>query len=336
MVDQPTFRRFETAGLTSLAPLLRGQSGGIYLLEFADGTEYVGQTVNFVTRLANHAHGGKHHQPWTDIVAVSILNVPLDQLNVWERRIIEQERSRGATLRNKVFNIGFAGPSVFDAVIPVEQQTHWALGDGDFGIDQYRAAAQRDRGPTPKLLQSPLGKRAIEGADSVADVVIEILALLIGWIIPDAPHLEGEYWTLTDFPSTAGGRFATLNVGSLELAYFPRWVEFPDHSPAAFVNFPRGTFDFTEDDEGRQISELPNGCVCEGGRNKYKIAEVDCVIIGLPTIAQFDPTMIELLRKFALDLMRRSDSRKFARWHSAELSRLVYQRICEIYDSSIG
>ena len=102
------------------------------------------------------------------------------------------------------------------------------------------------------------------------------------------------------------------------------------------MNFPRGTFDFTEDDEGRQISELPNGCVCEGGRNKYKIAEVDCVIIGLPTIAQFDPTMIELLRKFALDLMRRSDSRKFARWHSAELSRLVYQRICEIYDSSIG
>jgi hypothetical protein len=40
-----SFTRLEATGLESLTPLLRGSGGGIYVLEFADGSQYVGQAV---------------------------------------------------------------------------------------------------------------------------------------------------------------------------------------------------------------------------------------------------------------------------------------------------
>ena len=92
----------------------------------------------------------------------------------------------------------------------VESQLHWILGHN-----------------TP-LTEFPRGKR--EGPSKLKSkasnveyrAVIQDLAFVLQHIVPVSAELENEYWTLSDFPSTAGGRFATLNTGNLELLYFPR------------------------------------------------------------------------------------------------------------------
>jgi hypothetical protein len=328
--------------LASLTPILRGSGGGIYVLEFADGSQYVGQTVDFVARMTTHLRGGgRHHGPWRDVVAVSVMNVPFGEFDDWERAVIEQRRAAGSPLRNKVFNLGFVGPSALDHVIPVARQTHWATGGGDFGIEQYAGAAGRAPGAVPQLFQSKDALRVRDFGDgwiaTGAELVVGALAAIVSEVIPDAPALESEYWTVTDYPSTGGGRFATLNVGGLELAYFPRQSWLDDDLDAVMLNLPAGTVLKGGDpplerggSEPRE-AEFPSGEKCWATSVNYGMTVTDTVLV--PTANFFMKGLMEdwgvadVLRAFVIDLMRAGDSRKFARWHSAELARRVYEEV---------
>lgn len=342
----PSFDRFEASGLTSLTPLLRGKGGGIYVLEFADGSQYVGQAVNFVTRMTTHVRGGgKHHEPWRDVVAVSVMNVPLDELDVWERRVIAERRAAGFVLRNKVFNFGFLGPSALDDVVPVKEQVHWATGGGDFEVSQYADAAGRPAGPVPKLLRSREGATLVHLDENTsmsrADMVVRGLALIISQVIPEAPRLEGDYWTLSDYPSTAGGRFATLNVGGLELAYFPRQSPFPDdeYGPldTVVVNLPAGTIyrgsrpnlGLYEYGPG-EVATFPSGDHCMARPARYGIVDTDLIEAFTLDLISLDWGITQTLRSFAIDLMRAGTSRKFTRYHSPELARRIYEEVASM------
>ncbi|WP_081751520.1 GIY-YIG nuclease family protein [Corynebacterium vitaeruminis] len=85
------FRRFELRGATSLASILEGGHTGIYILEFANGERYVGQSVDVRSRFTQHVHGSGH-KPWTDVTAFAFLDVPAADLNRVERLIIETQR----------------------------------------------------------------------------------------------------------------------------------------------------------------------------------------------------------------------------------------------------
>ncbi|WP_159421416.1 GIY-YIG nuclease family protein [Gulosibacter bifidus] len=329
-------------GLESLTPIMRGTGGGIYVLEFADGAQYVGQTVDFVVRMRTHIRGGgRHHDPWRDVVAVSVMNVPLDELDVWERRVIAERRAAGIQLRNKVYNFGFLGPSALDCVVPVSRQQHWATGGGDFGNEQYSQAAQREPGPLPRLLaaEEALGIRDFGGGWTATgvDLVIEALALIISQVVPDAPALEGEYWTLSDFPATSGGRFATLNVGGLELAYFPRQSGFENGLDTVILNLPVGTVlkgPIPDVKRGMRTefeqAELPSGDPCWAATTHYGLTVTDTVMVSTAGLVSADFGIKAPLRAFALDLMRAGNSSRFARWHSPELARRVYERVVDI------
>jgi hypothetical protein len=341
-----SFTRFDAMGLDSLTPLLRGRGGGIYVLEFADGSQYVGQAVNFVTRMTTHRRGGgRHHEAWRDVVAVSVMNVPLDQLDRWERHEIEQRRATGIRLRNRVFNFGFLGPSALDHVIPVDQQAHWATGGGDFGLDQYVEASRRTPGPTPSLFQSSEAMRRRELTDgwspTRAELVVRSLSLLIPQVIPNAPQLEGDFWSLSDNPDTGGGRFATLNVGGLELAYFPRSSEFEDDQcgpvDTIVFNLPAGTVLHEQSSEGKPLeteeffneAQFPDGSPCWAARAHYGITDTDLVAAPIQDLLNEVWGITGTMRAFAIDLMRAGNSRKFARWHSSELARRIYEQVTE-------
>ena len=339
----PSFDRYEATGLASLTPLLRGRGGGIYVLEFVDGTQYVGQAVNFIARMTTHLRGGgKQHEPWLDVVAVSVMNVPLNELNTWERRIIEQRRAAGVLLRNKVFNFGFLGPSAFDHSIPVKQQTHWATGGGNFEIGQYAEAARRPAGPVPKLFRSPEGavRRQLDDGRwaSRAELVLWALARIVSQVIPAAPRLEGDYWTLSDNPSTGGGRFATLNVGGLELAYFPRRSPYPDDEfgpiDVVVLNLPAGTIlrgprpELGQGDMAPgELVCFPSGDPCIARPGRYSIADTDVIEAPTLELLSCDWGIAQTLRSFSVDIMRANNSRKFTRHHSPELARRVYEEI---------
>lgn len=323
-ISRVTFRRFCVAGLDSIAPLLpRDQRRGIYVLEFANGEQYVGQALNAVTRFAAHRHGSGHHRPWQDIVAFQFFPVPEGPLTPVEFDHIARLRGEGARLRNRVGNLGHRQPSGLDELIPVEDQEHWVLGQGSFGVCDF-----------PPLLdgvESKLTHRLRKRNPQLLTKVLADLNFSLRYLIPNASDLEGEFWTLSDFPSTSGGRFATLNLGVLEFLYFPR-VQMPFKGGVeeccAFINFPEGAF--IEERDWRVGVEFvhPDYSNIVFGCNEYNLCKVDYVRMPVGNLAHFmesDLRLLEVCRGMVVELMRQSNSNLFRRWHSRSL---VSEAIC--------
>ena len=79
-------------------------------------------------------------------------------LDALEAHFIDDYKNQGKSLRNKVFNFGFEGPSRLDGDVPIIQQEHWANGVSDYDIEDIRHAADRPVEGRTKLHQSPEGK----------------------------------------------------------------------------------------------------------------------------------------------------------------------------------
>lgn len=344
------FRRWDLEDTSTVAAIFEGCRRGIYVLHFANGERYVGQAIDVVTRYSCHRHGSKHHQPWADIVAIEFMEVPDGDLNVLERETIQRLRAQ-YPLRNKAFNFGHEGPSVLDPVVPIEVQRHWATGQPSYDIEQYAAAAQRAPGPTPKLLTKRRSREILPDGRPVWAVVIDELAQVVMHIIPNAVDTEGRYWSISDYPETAGGRFATLNVGWLELAAFPRARQTPEVGTLQpsndlmwFLNAELGTF--VDEDHlprrlrrdrfvwySQEIDGLP--VYFERSLSGYSVP-VDriCLPLGAFGVNAFSPEERRGARRLAIRAMRTGTARVNARSYSAELTRLVYARIVELQASS--
>lgn len=79
------FTRWSVTGVSSVASLFDlTDKRGIYVLEFDNGEQYVGQTVNIAHRFTSHVHGSKHHKAWQDIVELSFKALPNEDLDTAE------------------------------------------------------------------------------------------------------------------------------------------------------------------------------------------------------------------------------------------------------------
>lgn len=209
----------------SIAPLIQDIRRGIYVLEFEDGCRYVGMSTNVTARFTTHIHGSSHHQGWTDVVALRFREMLEGNLREAELDEIQRQLSLGFVLRNKQLNFGHRQDSKFDEAVSVEDQKHWALGDGKYNLPDLRKRPTTKQKKKSKLLSQVPSTVSAE----VYEGVLSDLEFCLSHIIPNAVALENKYWTVSDWPNTAGGRLATLSVGALELAYFPRTL-FPDPS----------------------------------------------------------------------------------------------------------
>lgn len=337
----PRFRSFDVRELESIAPLFREERCGIYILEFSNGDRYVGQAKDVTRRFAQHRHGGNHHPSWPDIIRLEFSAVPECDLDVVEKMTIQIQRAHGHRLRNKTWNFDFSGPSVLDEWLPPIRQVHWASGDVAIDRSAIEQAASRKAGPIPRLFTTKHGLApwAFNTGDetwTVADSVTADCASIIE-ILPNPVELEGEYWTLSDYPNTSGGRFATLITGSLELIYFPRVLEDLDSkrcsikTPCAHLNLPPGSL-FT--DGGDWNPELPDetfSWFIDAGRAKYPMTQVDQLVVPIgfvKPLVQID-YLRNAVRQISLTLMRKGPSSMFRRWHCRELARRTYELIAE-------
>ncbi len=333
-------KRYQCDGLDSLTPIVAPHGGGVYVLEFRDGTQCVGQTKSFAPRMRQHLHGSEHHRPWKgEVVAVSVMTVPEESMNFWERGLIARKRLEGVTLRNKAHNYDRALDSAFDEFVSVEDQKHWVTGGGSYDPRDFVEAAARTPGPTPKLFtkrdSSQLVYEGKAGSPTRADLIVHTLARIVCIAIPDAVGLEGRYWTISDYPGTAGGRFATLNVGNIELVFFPRKAGYFDDVSGAYcdmvyLNLSRKTI--MKMKNGYFWSQparlhLPSGAEVLGRRAHYSGVTTDCLMTSLLDFDDCIDDVSAALRKLANDLMRRATATKFTRWHSWELTRRVYAEI---------
>lgn len=104
---------------------------GIYVIEFDDGTKYVGQSIDVVKRFRNHTHGSNHHESWDDVVALSFAPAPPLELDILEKQMIQYQLDAGVLLRNRSGVLASEGPSPLDLVIPVTEQSTGFLGIGN-------------------------------------------------------------------------------------------------------------------------------------------------------------------------------------------------------------
>lgn len=339
------FTHWDLVDPSTVAPIFSGCRRGIYVLHFANGDRYVGQAMDVVARYSTHRHGSRHHAPWRDIVAIEFLEVPEGDLDGPERETIRRYRSQH-TLRNKTFNLGHTEPSVLDAVVPVEVQHHWATGQPTYDSAPFAIAAQRKPGPTPKLLTKRRAQELLPDGRRVWEVVVDELAQVVACMIPNAVETEERFWSISDYPETAGGRFATLNVGWLELAAFPHRRFEPEvgsldasNGLIWFLNAEMGTFIYDNelpenvprDEPASFVEEIDGLSVCFDREPSAYSVPVDRISMPLGAFGAdaLSPDERGGVRQLAIKAMRTGTARVNARSYSPELTRLVYQRIAE-------
>ena len=93
------------------------------MLEFADGSEYVGQAIDVRRRLATH------RRTHTDIVGVRFTPVRRQDLSDTEYALIQDRQARGIELRNKAMVSNFVGASLLDLVVDQQVQAEWLEAD---------------------------------------------------------------------------------------------------------------------------------------------------------------------------------------------------------------
>jgi hypothetical protein len=162
---------------------------GVYILEFDDGTEYVGQSVDFLSRFAWH----RRHQPGK-ITAVSLAQVCLDGLDQAERAVIQTREHRGAKLRNvDLVGLPLEGAAL-DLVVDKEVQAEWLVGAENGLLLGERA----DMPVTPAMERKhKMMRRRSDYAD-----IVQAIASYVGQVIPWPHRTERRFWSVTAMPST--------------------------------------------------------------------------------------------------------------------------------------
>ena len=338
--SERSFDSYDVRDRASFAPFVRGRNSGIYIFEFDNGQRYVGQSVNFVGRFNSHIRGSDHHEAWGDITKLMVMDAKPDELNELEFHTIAKQREEGYSLRNKVFNFGFEGPSQLDSDIPIVDQLHWANGDSDYDVKDIRDAADRPIEGHTKLHRSPEGQQPWmdestndKSWPTVANAVCADLGAVIARAIPEAVELESIYWTVSDYPDTNSGRLATLNVGRVEVLFVEREPYDLIRGGSERVqihcsrlNMAAGTIISDGEVQARWQTSAPF-ITSYSRQPKYGIGPVDNVTIptGLVGRALDHPDILQGVREFCLNLMRSGQSGIFRRWHSRELARRAYE-----------
>lgn len=335
MTSPLDFKRLELNSNTPIGPIFpANERCGIYVIEFDDGTKYVGQSIDVVKRFWDHTHGSNHHESWGDVVALSFAPAPPLELDILEKQMIQHQLDAGVLLRNRSGVLASEGPSPLDLVVTVTDQKHWILGDWE--PSQFdRAAFVRGAeasGPTKLEKKAP---------PKVSQAVIKDIAFALEHIIPVAPETEKTYWTLSDYPSTAGGRYATLNTGILEFLVFPRSsvvTDPTDLDPGFLDGYTLGTgfFNLLPREGGDWKAESDTVCFSKSpyhfvASHDYNVTPTEAYYYPIgqleETFNALAPEVISDARKFAVTLMRNRPSNLFRRWHSSALAGRAYEKI---------
>lgn len=189
---------------------------GIYVLEFADGSEYVGQSLQPNSRVATHR---RHFAD--EIVAIRFTPVPPEELNRVEQDLITDLRDADVLLRNRTLLSQPRGASALDLIVDQEEQLAWMDADparAEIHIAPERVQLARERiSSEPARLPTPLREHphALDAVESIAEYVRQV--------IPLPAETEGRGWVLSAWPSTNRTRdhrrFSTLSIQNVELLF---------------------------------------------------------------------------------------------------------------------
>lgn len=307
LVSTRSFRRWPTPPGTSLSAMLRtGESRcGIYILEFAGGERYVGQSVDVVRRFADH------RRRWDDIEAVQFLPVPAPMLDEVERQTVHKHVEQGVHLRNiQLLNTSWS-PSTLDAEIDLPMQESWVTGAAPDPSEDPRTAIARRR-----LAMRPRYQRLLTHPQ--ADMILADLTAYVRDAIIWPSHTVEARWTVSVFPSTGRSRdqqrVICVNCGLVET-----FVVLEDRTTQEcfwFMNLDPAAI------RSRDLPRELRPCyeTTEGYRSAGKIGRLVLDTAGdIAELMEEVPALKKGARSLALGLMRKQPA-MFARSHCDDLA----------------
>lgn len=321
MVSAPLpFRRWETpAGLAPSLIFEDGVGPGIYVLEFSNGDQYVGQSIHPATRFASH------RRRWQDIVAVNFTPVPPEELDRVEQAMITEKRRADVRLRNRTVLAQPFGDSPLDFIVTQEEQAAWIGADpmnAEPEVAPERIAAARTR----RASCAPRLPAAMRDHPGFSDAVDSIAGYLY-YVIPLPTETEGRGWVLSAWPSTNRTRdhrrFTTLSIQNVEMLYL---YEDRTEDGAWEQTMVLNVHDSLElDDELRRLFF----------RNTYRTTGPvwTAAVHGWEDIGVLlgNPAVLLAARKLALSQLRKGRA-MFSRAHSQALADEVFAHIGDVLD----
>jgi hypothetical protein len=194
-------------GRASVADLFSRKRCGIYLLHFADGQAYVGQTTDIVRRYA------AHRRTHPDIVAISFRPLQLQHLDEWEVALIKALEQSGQVLRNVVFSALPPVESDFDLIMPRDEQELWLSGRGDRDQGSLRPVNVDLRRKHAAKFDRLRKQRGI-------DIVLNQVRRYVRIGLPAARRGELSFWSISCLPAyrnTAITVFMRVNINWQEV-----------------------------------------------------------------------------------------------------------------------
>jgi hypothetical protein len=200
------FKRYDVTTLGSVTAIMATLKSlcGLYVLRFADGDAYVGQSVNVAQRFL------AHRDRWEDIVSLDFAPWPLAKLDDDELRLITLiEATTG--VRNKT-GAGRPGGEQ-DVAVTVDQVRH--------------AVLPWERGNRKTVITGEIDDRRQRFWDLSQHgdypAIRSLVARYLDETVPDPANTQRYLWNVTALPSTAKSRTSrrllTLNCGKLETLF---------------------------------------------------------------------------------------------------------------------
>ena len=290
-------------GRASIADLFKPHERcGIYVLHFANGEFYAGQTVDVTRRYI--AHRNSHD----DIAKISFKAIEKSQLDDEERAVIWQLEQSGWSLRNITFTSIPKGESDFDMIMLPQDQERW-LHDSSF-VD---GSGTRLVDPDLRRKYHNRYKRFLQMPQ--ADKVIDVLKTYARFGIPAIQRGEVSFWCVSCLPKN--DVYSRINIYWQEvLTVFTSenklWFSF-HLADSPFERLSNGALNLL-------FERYPQVGTFD---HQYKPGGVDQIAIEVPsTVAQAfitDPDVLPSIRLFNLRLMKKGPC-NFGRYHCMDLA----------------
>ncbi len=304
---QLTGRVYDVRELDSIAIILVGESSlrGLYRLGFADGSVYVGQSVNVVSRFRSH------RRRWNDIVTFEFFPLPEGDLDDPERALIA-DSERASSVRN----------------VRDTQRPHGGADVEFTSIEGGTTVLPWDREKRVRPGENVIGRDSKKFLELARMVEYEVLRDLLGWFIyealPDPYNTHRHLWIVSCLPATnrsqSHRRLLVVSAGNLEIFVVCQHMVAGVAEIELFINTARvdGELASLQDPEGRWYVENSAYPLSEVTRWHFTMEGLEDILTGLVDFPHTEP-LLNSAYQLNVRLMRQGGT-MFGRFHNELLA----------------
>lgn len=291
----------DVRGRGSLEGLLSdAQTCGVYLLLLADGTCYIGQSVNITQRFL------QHRRSYANIEQVRILPLYQDKRLLDEREVeaIHTLERAGAALLNIVHTSVTAKSSPFDVLVPPHQQRQWLESDP---LQPAAGAAEVLALVSPNLRAKTAERLTRLRQRPDCAEVLELLGRYLRACVPWPQRSEAAFWSVSCLPSSNGGaRLACFNMNTMEVFVVGYTKQEPERL-WGFINLSREVLRQTYPTDPEFLRRHPQAELRELAYAAAGLDQINVAVDGQAGLRQLlgDPAVLRAARLLNLHLMRK-------------------------------